>query len=287
MIRDTFETNPGLRELFKRKMVEKARFVGLNEGHIDFDSQIDVKGTYHDNLRTFYRKYPQLSQDSDYFRIKSGQPLSGAALERSWRSYEGNKAHESPEPTAWVMPELVVTYTVDRESVTGRNESPRGSELISTKPNLQADSNPATSSHRELAKLILARVTAMAGEKVTRKLLHQIGQEIGSSAFHNSKDQVLPHKLIDALDHALGTRGWGRVIGLHKTDSGPSVTYVCTVEGCPVCENRVSASPTCDITRGIISRWLESFVQRNAERVETTCVNSGSHLCVFRVTFGK
>ncbi|MGD0178143.1 MAG: hypothetical protein ABSC50_15105, partial [Candidatus Bathyarchaeia archaeon] len=64
MIRDTFETNPGLSELFKRKIIERARFVGLSEGLIDFEAQIDKKGTYQDNLRTFYREYPQLTQNS-------------------------------------------------------------------------------------------------------------------------------------------------------------------------------------------------------------------------------
>ena len=285
MIRDTFETNPGLCELFKRKMLERAKFVGLSDAQIDFESQIDLKGTYHDNLRTFYREYPQLSQDSDYFRIKSGRALSGAALEESWRSYEENNSHETLEQAACAMPELVVTYTVNRELNATRQDSPKDPELVS-KSISQATVNPA-STHGELAKLILDRVTVMAGEKVTRKILHQIGQEIGRDAFQGSGDRILPHNLLEALDHAVNIRGWGRVTGLHTTDHGSSVTYTCTIEGCPVCQKRISTTSTCDISRGIVSRWLESFVQKSVENVETSCTSAGSHLCVHRVTFKR
>lgn len=87
--------------------------MGLNKSHIDFESQIDLKGTYHENLRNFYRKYPLLGQDSDYFRIRSVRPINGAALEQSWRSYERDNGHKTPEPTEQpILPELVVTYTI-------------------------------------------------------------------------------------------------------------------------------------------------------------------------------
>lgn len=295
MIRDTFETNPGLRELFKRKMLERARFVGLNEDLIDFEAQIDLKGTYHDNLRTFYREYPQLAEDSDYFRIKSIQPLSGAALEQSWRSYEGNNVHETPglrrKPTEEprdaraITPELVVTYTVGGRSVMGRKEASKEPEPLSTKSGIQGDADPAASTHGELANLILDRVTAIAGKKVTQQILHQIGQELGKTVFNNSRDQIPPDKPVEALDLALRKRGWGRAIAVRKAEHESSVTYMCTVEGRFLLRKRESTSPTCDIMRGIVSRWLESFVQKNAECIETACVSAGSHLCVFRVTF--
>ena len=144
MIRDTFEANPGLCELFKRKMLERARFVGLGEELIDFDTQIDMKGTYQDNLRIIYRQHPQLSQNSDYFRIRSVRPLSGVALEQSWQSYEQNNGHESPqrtrEPTEQptrveaIMPELIITYTISSESVLARKEARNEPEPISMKP---------------------------------------------------------------------------------------------------------------------------------------------------------
>jgi len=227
MIHDTFETNLGLRELFKRKIIERARFVGLSEDLIDFEAQIDAKGTYQDNLRIFYQQYPQLSENSDYFRIKSVRPLRGAALEQSWRSYERNNGHEIPElsrmsteepPTARaIMPELVITYTIGRQSGMARKEAPEEREPISINPILrQAEADPAASSYRELVKSILDRVTAMAGEKATRAILHQIGREIGGTTFNYSRDQIQSDNLAEALDHFLNIRGWRRVQDLAK-----------------------------------------------------------------------
>jgi len=163
MIRDTFETNPGLRELFKRKILERARYVGLSEGLIDFKAHIDMKGTYQDNLRTFYRQYPQLSWDSDYFRIKSIRPLSGAALEQSWRGYERNNGHETLEvagaPTGQqlsgedVTHQFIITYTIGGESLFARKEALEEPETISIRPTVRpVDSNPAALTLGELAK---------------------------------------------------------------------------------------------------------------------------------------
>lgn len=298
MIRDTFETNPGLCELFKRKMVDRARFVGLSEGVIDFESQIDMKGTYQDNLRTFYREYPQLSQNSDYFRIKSFRLLRGAALEKSWRAYERNNGHEIPEPTGpseepptgkAILPELVITYTIGAGSGLTPKEASKELEPVSPKPIIQqADvaANSAPSTHSELVKSILDRVTAIAGEKVTKLILHEIGREISSTAYNHSRDHTLFHSPIEALDHVLSTRGLGRVLSLDKTDDGLSVTYVCTIVGCSPCHKGVSLNPTCHVMCGVVSRWLESFVQKNAESIETACA-AGSKRCVIRVTFRK
>jgi predicted hydrocarbon binding protein len=297
MIRDTFETNPGLCELFKRKILERARFVGLNEGLIDFEAQIDKKGTYQDNLRIFYREYPRLTQNSDYFRIESIRPLSGAALEQAWRSFQENSRHETPEligmpteqsPTVeTIMPQFVLTYTFGSESEMARNEAPKESQPTSTEQILpEAETDAAVSTHRELVKSILDRVSAVAGEKVTKTILHQIGLEIGRTAFH-SKDQIVSDNPLEALDRVLNIRGWGRVLGLHKTDHGSRVTYECAIKGCPLCYRRTSTSPTCGIMRGIVSRWLESYVQKNAESTETICAVTGSQPCVHRVTFRK
>ena len=291
MIRDTFETNLGLCELFKRKILERARLVGLSEDLIDFETQIDMKGTYQDNLRIFYREYPQLSQNSDYFRIDPIRPLSGAVLEQSWRAYERNNGHEiselTREPTEQpltaeaAMPGFIITYTIGGESATARKEAPKEPEPISIKPILrQAEANAAASTHREFVKSILDRVTAVAGEKGTKTILHQIGQEFGVTAFNYSRDRILSDNLVAALDDVLSIRGWGRVLDLGKTDHGSSVTYMCAIKGCPLC-------PTCGITHGIVSGWLESFVQKKAEIIETACVATASQPCVIRVTFRK
>jgi len=64
--KDTFEHNPGLAELFKRKIFDVAREVEFPEDLIDFNSHMDMKGTDSENLRLFYREYPRLSERSDY-----------------------------------------------------------------------------------------------------------------------------------------------------------------------------------------------------------------------------
>ncbi len=297
MIRDTFETNPGLCELFKRKIVERARVLGLSEGMIDFESQIDMKGTYEDNLRSFYREYPQLSQESDYFRIKPIRPLSGAVLERSWQAYERNNGHENLDPNAQpanhpytvtaMLPELTITYTIGVGPVVTRTAAPKQPDPFSAEPVIQqVEANSSTSMHSELVNSILDHVTAMTGERVAKMILHQVGQEIGGTAYNYTGDQTLFHGPIEALDHVLRTRGFGRAVSLDRINHGPNVTYVCGITGRPSCHKGVSPSPTCHINRGVVSRWLESFVQKKAESIETACA-SASHPCVIRVTFRK
>jgi hypothetical protein len=287
MIHDTFEANPGLCELFKRKIIERARSVGLSESLIDFEAQVDKKGTYQDNLRIFYRAYPQLSTGSDYFRIRSIRPLSGAALEWSWRSYEANnraaKEAAAQPLTGWMtVPELTVTYSIGSES----SMAPQNSETISEEATLSQSTNPRSSTSSELAKSILDRVTAMAGEMVTRTMLHQIGREIGKTAFHSS-GKIPPENLAASLGHVLSSRGLGRLGGLEKTVSGSHVTYACTVENCSLCHEPASTRLPCIILPGIVSRWLESFLQEDAEGIDTACTVAGSHQCVIKVTFRK
>jgi predicted hydrocarbon binding protein len=291
MIRDTFESNPGLCELFKRNILEKARCVGLDENQLDFATRIDMKGTYQDNLRIFYREYPKLAESSDSIRNRSLRPLSGAALEQSWRSYEQNNRHEVAEATVEltdespticaIMPELIISYTVGGGSLMGRKEAYTDPELVSASPLVaQLEVSSADSTYRELVQSILDHVTAMAGEKVTKTILHHIGQEIGSTVLNNLGSQEDPDNLVEALDRVLKVRGWGQVADISKAVFGSSMAYVCTIEGCALC-------PTYDILGGVVSRSLESFVQKKAESIEMPCVNTGSQSCVFRVTFRK
>jgi len=212
MIRDTFETNPGLSQLFMSKMLERARFVGLSEDLIDFETHLDMKGTYQDNMRIFYREYPQLSRNSDYLRIKCMRPLTGAALEQSWRSFERNNGHDiteqtrtptEPPPTT----ELVITYTIGGAPEISGKEAPKPPEPISTKTMTpRTESNPAASTYRELVKSILDHVTVLTGEKATRMILHQIEREMTRTTFNYSRDQNPPHHLTEALDDILHRR---------------------------------------------------------------------------------
>jgi predicted hydrocarbon binding protein len=289
MIRDTFEANPGLCELFKRKIIDRAQSAGLSKDMIDFDSRIDMKGTFHDNLRTFYREYPQLAQDSDYFRLKSPRSLSGVVLEQSWLSYErSNGRTERPEEARLIVPQLTITYTVGRESPAAREEVKKEPETISGNAMLaKVEMNQTQSNHSELVRLLLDRVTAIAGESVTQTILHQIGREIGLTAFDLSRNQTPAGNLVAALDHALRDRGLGRVVGLEEIDHRSSVTYVCTIEECRLCRKGAAATSTCSVMRGMVTRWFESHLRKKAESIEGACVDANSHLCVFRVKFKK
>ena len=211
MIRDTFEANPGLCELFKRKIIERARVVGLNRDLIDFDGKIDLKGSYHDNLRIFYREYPALSNGSDYLRLKPLRVLGGAALEESWQSYVQGNGYESQR---WVeapnelllrsqglMPELTITYNFGSTPSAGQEREV--TDFQSTSPNAvfsQDPHVPAGLTHKELVKLILDHVTEMAGDKVTKAILHHIGQEIRRTATHQPKTRIASDHLTQIAD---------------------------------------------------------------------------------------
>ena len=286
MIRDTFEANPGLCELFKRKILDRAQSVGFSKDMIDFESRIDMKGTFQDNLRTFYREYPQLAEDSDYFRLKSQRPLTGVVLEQSWRSYERNNGRKEPQE-GMIVPELTVTYTVSRGPPAPQDEKTKTPDATSGNEILRkTEMNQTPSTHSELMRLLLDHVTALAGEDFTKTILHQIGREIGRAAYHHS-NQSRTGNLMAGLDLALKVRGLGRVVDLEENDHQSKVTYVCTIEECNLCRNGVATTSRCSVMRGIVTRWLESHLGKKAVSTEGNCVDAGSHLCVFRVMFRK
>jgi predicted hydrocarbon binding protein len=126
----------------------------------------------------------------------------------------------------------------------------------------------------------------MAGEKVTRMILQQIGQQFGGIAYTHSKEHKALNDPIEALDHVLRNRRLGRALHLDKVESGSKVTYICKFSGHQACQGAQLLSPTCHVTRGVVSQWLESLHHRTAEHVETACAG-GSQPCIVRVTFRK
>ena len=291
MVRDTFERNPGLCELFKRKILDRAESVGLKADLIDFDSQIDMKGTFQENLRSFYREYSQLAVNSDYLRLKSSRPLSGAALEQSWLSYERSNAQElteEPMGADAIIPKLTVTYTIGRESAIASSEAPNGPEMAPARALLsQVEPAQGQLTHSELMKLLLDRVTAMAGEDVAKTILHQVGRDLGRTAFDHARRQYPTNNLAAGLDHALRSRALGHVVELEEVDHASNVTYTCRIADCSFCKKRVEGNPSCSIMRGIVSRWLESHLQKKTEHIEGGCVTANPHICLFRLTFRK
>lgn len=88
--KDTFEHNPGLAELFKRKILDIAKEVEFPEDLIDFDSHMDMKGTYSENLTRFYQAYPRLSERSDYLKKNPIRKISESRIERVYQAYQAN-----------------------------------------------------------------------------------------------------------------------------------------------------------------------------------------------------
>jgi len=149
---------------------------------------------------------------------------------------------------------------------------------VSWKATPQSEGAQTFTAHSELMRLVLDRVTAMAGENVTKTILHQIGREIGWTAFHHSRSQTAPPTLTTGLDEALRLHGFGKLVDLHEIDHRTNVTYTCTIE---------TKGSNCDLIRGIVSRWLESHLQEKALNIEGPCSSQGQHICVFRITFRK
>lgn len=95
------------------------------------------------------------------------------------------------------------------------------------------------------------KMTIIAGQRVAQTLLYQMGNEMGRAAFTNSRKDV--HSLKDAwrvFDRVLAHHGWGRCVDLTERIHGNSVVFVVTVKGCPLCDDRRSEEPSCDVLRG-------------------------------------
>lgn len=151
-IRDTFELNPGLAELFKRKILDIAKDVQFPADLIDFELHMDMKGTYSENLRAFYREYPRLSERSDFFNKNPIRPISEGQIERNYRAYQVSNGEipepiipviaiansgetlterTNPEPTAPSFPTLSFSFNYSTNGFTEAREEPR-TELKST-----------------------------------------------------------------------------------------------------------------------------------------------------------
>ena len=114
-------------------------------------------------------------------------------------------------------------------------------------------------------QLFIDTVTAMAGGVVTKTIFYLVGDAIGRRTYEYSKDQeITPDNSADVLDGVLSARGWGRLISMKRTESQKEVTYESTFVHCIICHNRKAQEPICDVMRGLIAGWLESFVGKKA-----------------------
>jgi predicted hydrocarbon binding protein len=133
---------------------------------------------------------------------------------------------------------------------------------------------------------MLDHLHSIAGTKVGKTVLYQIGQEIGRATFAYSKNDIPSEDRWKILDEVLSVRGWGRCVSVNRINHEPYVTYAYTIKDCPICYNRKSTEPMCDIVRGIVTGWQESIIGRKAESSdETRCVAIGAKFCIFHVSF--
>lgn len=130
---------------------------------------------------------------------------------------------------------------------------------------------------------LVDRLRAMAGSKVATTILFGLGKEIGRTALNYSRDTVMSDNLVQVFDEIIRTRGWGRCLAIQKQDDRGA--YVVTMSDCPLCYERKASEPMCDLMRGIVTGWIETFLGKKAQRsAETVCAATDQRgLCAFEI----
>jgi len=133
----------------------------------------------------------------------------------------------------------------------------------------------------------VGKVATIAGPRVAQTLLYQMGNEIGRAGFTYSREDI--HSLRDlwrVFDRVSAYRGWGRCVELREKIHENSANFAVAVKGCPLCDNRRSEEPLCDVLRGVATGWLEAFLEKKAKTsVETDCAGVKGQQCVFHIGF--
>jgi len=133
------------------------------------------------------------------------------------------------------------------------------------------------------------RLIKMAGSTLGGVLLYQMGNEIGRTALHYSRNLIRSESDVGkALDIVYSQRGWGRCLGVETETVDGETKYVFKMTGTPLSHERASKEPTCHIVRGILAGWIEAYVDAKAKRSrEVECASMGHQSCVFEVVLSK
>jgi len=131
------------------------------------------------------------------------------------------------------------------------------------------------------------RLEMLVGPKIARVIFHQLGTAIGTTAMTYSRSEIhSPDHLSAVLDSVLKTRGWGRCLNLTSESRGTETVHIAKLKGTPLSYERISPEPLCHIVGGIISGWLETYLDRKAHQTtETECESTGKPQCTFEVVF--
>ena len=128
---------------------------------------------------------------------------------------------------------------------------------------------------------------AVRGKSVSTVLCDQIGKSMGHAAMAFWKNRV--HRVEDVWklgDEVFSHQGCGRLLGAEERVEGGTRKFIVRCRGTPISYERNAAEPTCDVMRGFVQGWVETYLEKAAaSSTETQCESMGSSECVFEVTF--
>lgn len=134
---------------------------------------------------------------------------------------------------------------------------------------------------------LVDRLTSLVGSHVAETILSQMGNEIGRVTFDYSREVIKSEAdLGPVLDNVLANRGWGRCTDFEKQARDGKTIYTVRTRGSPLSHERTSAISTCHLVGGIVSGYLEAYLNKKAQSyVERECESRGNQSCIFETTF--
>ena len=133
---------------------------------------------------------------------------------------------------------------------------------------------------------LMDRFVEMLGEGLSATLLHQMGIDLGRTAFSYVKDEVKSDSdLTDAMDTLQAEGGWGRCKEIRKIETS-GITYVVRTESNPISGRHATNEPICHLMRGMYTGFLEAYLNRKAKQSEQiSCRVLGAPYCTFEIIF--
>jgi predicted hydrocarbon binding protein len=133
----------------------------------------------------------------------------------------------------------------------------------------------------------LDKLGMVAGDRVAKVLVFQMGEEIGKTGLRYSLNEIKSQNdLGKVFDVALRRRGWGRCLNLERNAKENAVVYLVKISDCPECYERKVIASACNLMRGVATGWIEGYLNKQArDSVETSCAASGDQVCSYEVIF--
>ncbi len=194
---------------------------------------------------------------------------------------------------------LVSSDLIGRKALLNQGNETRSSQLSQTERSLGSltrdeengwileDSTRIVSFRVKTFQAFVDKLVSMAGRRVAEILLYNMGNEMGRTICHYSKDDIKSENdLGEVLDRVARLRGWGRCLVFEKRKESSRTLYLVKFRGTPLSYERTSMEPTCHVVRGGIVGYLEAYLSKKAAASsEIECASLGHEFCVFEVTF--